>query len=65
MSNTANVIAVIGVVSLALIVLTSLWNKEDLQRLQGLKNRRRFGGKRLSSEEQIELEKLQRKYWWY
>lgn len=65
MSKTLSTAAVVGVVILAAIFLTSLWNKEDLQRLQALKNKRRFGGKQLQIEEQVELEKLQKKYWWY
>lgn len=65
MSNSATIAAIIGVVILAAIALTSLWNKEDLKRLQALKNKRRFSGKRLSRDEQTELEHLQKKYWWY
>ena len=65
MSKTLSTAAVVGVVILAAIFLTSLWNKEDLQRLRALKNKRRFGGKQLQIEEQVELEKLQKKYWWY
>lgn len=65
MSNTFTIVAVTSVAILAAIVLTSLWNKEDIQRLQGLKNKRRFRGARLSTDEQLELEKLQKKYWWY
>ena len=56
---------VISLIVLLLIVGASLYDKEDLQRLQTLKNKRRFGGKRLPLHEMPELDKLQRKYWWY
>lgn len=56
---------IIGFVFLVLIVLSALWNKEDLKRLQQLKNKRRFRGKRLSTDEQQELDRLQVKYPWY
>lgn len=56
---------IIGLVFLVLIVLSALWNKEDLKRLQQLKNKRRFSGKRLSTDEQQELDRLQMKYPWY
>jgi hypothetical protein len=65
MTKTISVAAVVSLAIFAAIFLTSLWNKEDLNRLQKLKNKRRFGGKRLTTEEQGELEKLQSKYWWY
>jgi hypothetical protein len=52
-----------------LIVLTIAWafvrSKGDLARLQLLKSRKRFGGKRLPPSEQAELERLSRKYWWH
>lgn len=65
MSDSATTAAIIGVVILAAVALTSLWNKEDLKRLQALKNKHRFSGKRLSRDEHTELENLQKKYWWY
>lgn len=65
MSNNVTIAAIIGIVILAAIALSSLGNKEDLKRLQALKNKRRFSGKRLSGEEHTELENLQKKYWWY
>jgi hypothetical protein len=57
--------AVIAVIVLLLIVGASLYDKEELKRLQILKNRRRFGGKKLPPADLQELDKLQRKYWWY
>lgn len=56
---------IIGLIFLVLILCTALWNKDDLKRLQQLKNKRRFGGKRLSPEDQAELDRLQMKYPWY
>lgn len=56
---------VIGAIVFALILLSSVWNSEDLRRFQELKNRRRFGGKRLSAGDQAEFDRLSRKYWWY
>ena len=56
---------IIGLVFFVLIVLTALWNSEDLKRLQQLKNKRRFSGKRLLPDEQQELNRLQGKYPWY
>lgn len=56
---------IIGSVFLALIVLSALWNRDDLKRLQHLKNKRRFSGKRLPADEQKELDRLQVKYPWY
>lgn len=56
---------IIVVIVLAGIVGTILMNKGDLNRYQALKNKRRFGGKRLSVAEQDEIDKLARKYWWY
>lgn len=55
----------IGIVFFVLIVLSSLWNKDDLKRYQELKNKRRFSGRRLTPDEQAELDKLMVKYWWY
>lgn len=65
MSNSATIAAIIAIVILAAITLSSLGKKENLKRLQELKNKRRFSGKRLSGEEHTELENLQKKYWWY
>lgn len=65
MSNGSAIAIIIGMATLAVIALSSLWNKDDLKRLQELKNKRRFGGKRLSADEQAELEQLQKKCWWY
>ncbi|MGY1408371.1 hypothetical protein ACW5EG_02125 [Luteimonas sp. A611] len=56
---------VIGVVFLLAIVAASLSNSGDLDRFQQLKNKRRFSGRRLSSDEQAEFDKLARKYWWW
>lgn len=56
---------IIGAIVLVGIVGASLINKDDLNRYQALKNKRRFGGKRLSAAEQDEIDKLARKYWWY
>jgi len=56
---------VVGCVVLIAIVLSSMWNKDDLKRLQELKNKRRFSGKRLPPDELAELEQLSKKYWWY
>lgn len=56
---------IVGIVVIVLIALSSLWNKEDLNRLQQLKNKRRFSGRRLSADEANELDRLKRKYWWY
>lgn len=55
----------IGLIVLALIVVASMWNKEELKAYQALKNKRRFGGKRLSAADQAEYERLSKKYWWY
>lgn len=55
----------IGLVVLVCIVGSSMSNREDLQRLQQLKNKRRFSGKRLPPDELEELDRLARKYWWY
>lgn len=65
MSNGSAIATIIGVATLAAIVLSFFWNKEDVKRLQELKNKRRFGGTRLSAGDQSELERLQRRYWWY
>lgn len=56
---------VIGLLVLVGIVSVSMGNKEDLARLQQLKNKRRFSGKRLPPAEMQEFERLSRKYWWY
>ena len=55
----------IGAVVLVLILASAMWNKGDLKRLQDLKNKRRFSGKRLPPEELEELDRLMRKYPWY
>lgn len=55
----------IGIAVLVLIVCAALWNKGDLKRLQELKNKRRFSGKRLPPDELAEFENLARKYPWY
>lgn len=55
----------VALVVLVGIVGASMWDREDLQRLQQLKNKRRFGGKRLPPHELEELDRLARKYWWY
>lgn len=65
MSNSSAIATIIGVATLVAIVLSFFWNKEDVKRLQELKNKRRFGGIRLSAGDQRELERLLRKYWWY
>jgi prolyl-tRNA editing enzyme YbaK/EbsC (Cys-tRNA(Pro) deacylase) len=56
---------VIGLLVLLFIVVASLTNKSDLKRLQELKNKRRFGGKRLALAEEQELNELMKRYWWY
>jgi hypothetical protein len=56
---------VVGIVVVLVIVISSMSNKGDLKRLQDLKNKRRFGGKRLPIEEQQELDNLAKRYWWY
>ena len=56
---------IISLIVLLLIAAASWYDKEDLQRLQALKNKRRFGGKRLPLDELQELDRLQKKYWWY
>lgn len=56
---------IIGVLVVAGILASSLQNKGDLKRLQELKNKRRFSGRRLSVEEAEELNRLQVRYWWY
>jgi hypothetical protein len=38
--------------------------RNERTRLQELKNKRRWGGKKLSLEEQAEFERLTIKYWW-
>lgn len=51
------------------IVLAIAWafvgNKDELARHQALKNKKRSGGKRLPPEEQEELDRLSKKYWWH
>lgn len=56
---------IVGLVVVALVLIVSLTNKGDLKRYQELKNKRRFSGKRLPSDELAELEKLARKYPWH
>lgn len=56
---------IVGLVFVVLILIVSLTNKSDLKRYQELKNKRRFSGKRLPSEELAELDQLARKYPWY
>ena len=56
---------VVGLIVVLVIVASSMSNKGDLKRLQELKNKRRFGGKRMPIEEQQELDALAKKYWWY
>lgn len=56
---------IIGIIVFIAIVAASLTNKDDLNRYQALKNKRRFGGKRLSDTEKEEIDKLAAKYWWW
>jgi hypothetical protein len=56
---------VVGAIVLVIIVIISFANSDDLKRLQHLKNKRRFGGRRLPPEEEQELDRLLRKYPWY
>ncbi len=56
---------IVGLVVLVLILIVSATDKEELSRLQQLKNKRRFGGRKLSTDDAGELDRLQRKYWWY
>lgn len=56
---------IIGAFVLVAIVASSLTNKDDLNRYQQLKNKRRFSGRRLSLDEQSEIDRLARKYWWW
>lgn len=48
----------VSAVVLVAIVGSNLWNKDDLKRYQQLKNKSRFGGKRLPAAEQEELNSL-------
>lgn len=57
--------AIIGLVVFMLILIVSFTDKKELSRLQQLKNMRRFSGRKLSGEDARELDRLQRKYWWY
>lgn len=66
MSRSAGAVSlIVGLVFVVAIAGSSLWNKEELARYQALKNKRRFGGKRLSPEDQAEFERPSIKYWWY
>ena len=56
---------IIGIIVLIAIVAASLTNKDDLNRYQALKNKRQFGGKRLSDSDKQEIDKLATKYWWW
>ena len=56
---------IIGAVVLLAIILASVSNRDDLARYQQLKNKRRFSGRRLSPQEQEEIDRLARKYWWW
>lgn len=56
---------IVGLAVVLFILVISLSNKGDLKRFQELKNKRRFGGKRLPPDEQAELDRLSRKYPWY
>lgn len=55
---------IVGLVVLVLILIVSATDKEELSRLQQLKNKRRFSGRKLPVEEAEELDRLLRKYWW-
>ena len=55
----------IGIAFLVLILLSAAWNKDGLKRYQELKNKKRFSGRKLSPQEQAEMDKLMVKYWWY
>lgn len=59
------VAVIISVLVLAGILWACMLDKEELSRHQQLKNKRRFGGKRLSAEDQAELDRLSQKYWWH
>jgi hypothetical protein len=65
MSDGAAVGLVVGAVVLVAIAGASMWNTDNLKRYQELKNKRRFGGKRLSLPELEELNRLAKRYWWY
>lgn len=56
---------VIGVFIVLAIAWAVVANKDELARHQALKNKKRFSGKRLPPEEQEELERLSKKYWWH
>lgn len=56
---------IIGMIVFLGIILSSIMNKEELKRYQSLKNKKRFGGRKLPISEQIELDDLAKKYWWY
>ncbi len=55
----------VALVIIAIVAISSLLNRDELKRLQELKNKRRFGGKALPQAEAEELNALQRKYPWY
>lgn len=56
---------IVGIIVLVAIVGASFSNKDDLDRYQQLKNKRRFSGKRLTQEEQEEMNRLAQRYWWW
>lgn len=55
----------VGLVVLLVVVVSVCLSQRDLTRLQELKNKRRFGGRRLLPVEAEELDRLLRKYPWY
>lgn len=61
----AMIAIVVSAVVLAIIIVVSLTNSDDLKRLQQLKNKRRFSGRRLTADEEQELNRLLVKYPWY
>lgn len=56
---------IVSAIILLGIVATSMYDADDLKRLQLLKNKKRFGGKRLPLDEAAELDALSKKYWWF
>lgn len=65
MSGVGTISLVVGLIFAIAIAGSFVWNKDELARYQALKNKRRFGGKRLPPEDLAEFDRLTRKYWWY
>ena len=55
----------VSVIVLVGIAISAHTNKDEVGRLQELKNKKRSGDKRLSHEDAAELDRLLRKYWWH